>query len=147
MDEMAKVVIKNKIKYCSKCGHQYQYQHSGIYKCPNCGNTEMDDFGKVKAFLDKNGPAPAVIISDATGVRISVINTFLRQGRIEIPEGSTHYIRCENCGADIKFGRFCPDCARSLNKNLKATLSLGEVGDKPKRVEESGKMRFLDKKK
>lgn len=128
---------------CSKCGGEVEFRGHGEYRCKVCGNVETDDFGKVKKYLNENGPTPALIIAENTGVGIDRINQFLKQGRVEIPENSEVYIRCEKCGTEIRFGRFCPACASKLSKDLKGVFEVGEV---PKRKSNSdGKMHFLDR--
>ena len=47
-----------------------------MYKYPGCGRKEPTDFGKVRDFLDTNGPQPAIVIADATGVSLDVIDGF-----------------------------------------------------------------------
>ena len=118
---------------CKKCSAPLEFAGRGMYKCPECGEIEYDDFGKIRKFLDEHGPTPAIEISEGTGVTVKKINNFLRQGRMEIAEGSGEYIRCEMCGTSIKFGRVCPECAMMLNKskNMKG-VSLSEIGEKPK---------------
>lgn len=126
---------------CSACGGSLTYKSHGAYVCNTCGNIEYDDFGKVRAYIDANGPTPAAVISSATGVSIQKINNYLREGRVEIPEGSNIYIKCENCGQDIRFGRYCPECAAKLSKNLSGAFEAGEV---PKKSSvPSGRMRFV----
>ncbi len=129
---------------CSKCHGGLHYKSHGEYVCEACGNIERDDFGKVRHFLEENGPTSAIIISENTGVPIEKINEFLRQGRVEIPEGSDIYIKCEKCGTDIRFGRFCPACASKLSKQLQGVFEAGEI---PKnKASNDGKMRFIGRK-
>lgn len=128
--------------FCKKCHTKYEYKSLGVYECPNCGFVEMDEYGVIRTYLDEHGPTPAVNISQETGVSVKIINEYLRQGRLEIPDGSQVYIRCEKCGTDIRYGRFCPACAASLSKELSAAFS-ADVGEVPKKKKE-GKMRFLD---
>ena len=66
-----------------------------MFECPSCHKKALSDFGLVREYLDKNGPQPAIVISDATGVKVEVIDKFLRQGRVEIPDGSDVYIKCQ----------------------------------------------------
>lgn len=128
---------------CSKCGGEVEFRGHGEYRCKVCGNVEMDDFGKIKKYLNENGPTPALIIAENTGVGIDRINQFLKQGRVEIPENSEVFIRCENCGTEIRFGRFCPACASKMSRDIKGVYEVGEV---PKRkAGGDGKMRFLDR--
>ncbi len=128
---------------CKHCGGKLTYLYSGTYKCDDCGLEDMDDFGKIKKYIEENGPSPGIIISRATGVSMSVINDYLRQGRVEIPDGSPHYIKCEKCGTDIRYGRFCPSCAGELAGEIKKAFYNEAVGEKPKEIK--GKMRFFDR--
>lgn len=142
MVDNRKLVFESKLSACTKCHGELQYMGHGQYRCTTCGNVELDDFGKVYKYIDENGPAPAIIIAQGTGVHIEKINNFLREGRVEIPEGSDVYIKCERCGRDIRFGRFCPECAASLSKQLQGVFEAGEV---PKSKSGGGKMRFINK--
>lgn len=129
---------------CKKCGTRYSYKAFGEYECPECGFIEYDEYGKIRKFLDDNGPQPAVAISKATKIPVPVINQYLREGRLEIPDGSEIFISCEICGADIRFGRYCPQCASKLAKDLQSALMPSEIGEVPKM---SGKMRFISSEK
>ena len=135
------ILVQNKIKFCS-CKGQMRYMGGGRYICSVCGKEELDDFGKVKQYLDEHGPSSAYIFSIATGVDKEIINLFLKRCRLEIPDNSPTFIKCEICGEDIKCGRICPLCAREKTNSLKAYL-VDEVGDIPNR---KGKMHFLNRK-
>ena len=114
----------------------------GKYECPKCGNKEFTEFGKIRDYLEKHGPQNAVTIADATGVSVKTIQKFLYQGRIEIPDGSGSYIKCQMCGAEIRYGRFCPECSAKLSRD---NSSMVYVGEKPKhKMDYNGKMHTLD---
>lgn len=135
-----------KSKQCKDCEVVMNYEFGEIYKCPKCGRKELSDFGLVRQYLDANGPKPAAIIADATGVDIKVIDGFLREGRVEIPDGSGIYIKCQSCGTDIRYGRFCPECMAKLSKNISSAMWSSDVGERPtKRPEVKGKMHHLRK--
>lgn len=141
---LEKLIISNKPVECELCKGKMYYVHSGMYRCKKCGHEVLDDFGKVRNFLESNGPAPALTISAATGVSTEIIEAFLRQGRVEIPDGSKYYISCERCGCSIRFGRFCPECVRELAGGIKSAFC-AEMGERPTRENMSGKMHFLDR--
>lgn len=131
---------------CTKCKGRLKYIGGGHYQCYDCGNEEIDDFGKISDYIDENGPSPAIVISDCTGVPIDLVNGMLREGRLEIPEGSDVYIECESCGCSIRFGRYCPDCIKKRTSNLNGVYFNPEMGEKPinqPRKGEKGKLHFL----
>lgn len=113
-------------KICPKCGTTMVYAYGEMYECPKCGDKEYTDFGKIREYLETHGPQNAVTIADATGVSVKTIQKFLYQGRIEIPDGSDSYIKCQMCGTDIRYGRFCPDCMAKLNKENQTAVYVGE---------------------
>lgn len=146
--EAERIILENKPIICEKCKGKLYFMGGGRYKCNDCGNEVLDDFGKVKEFLEENGPSPSAVISENTGVRQDVIATFLKKGRLEIPDGSPCYIKCERCGCSIRYGRFCPECIQKLAGGIKVIFN-EEMGEKPKKEPKSnteGGMFFLQRK-
>lgn len=78
-------------KICPKCGELMRYAFGEVFKCDHCGQEELTSFGKVRKYIEENGPSNASNISRGTGVPVSIINKYLREGRIEIPDGSDSY--------------------------------------------------------
>ena len=143
---LEKVFLANRPVICHKCNGELKYIGGGKYRCEVCNHEFYDDFGKIKEFLDTNGPAPALLIAEKTGVNLDLIDLFLRKGRLEIIENSPAYISCEKCGCSIRYGRFCPHCARILLGGIKA-LFHEDTGECPKNPpKKEGKMHFLYKK-
>lgn len=143
-NDLEKLIIGNKPVECELCGGKMFYLGGGKYKCKSCGYETLDDFGKVKEFLEANGPSPAMAVSRATGVRSDVIEIFLKKGRVEIPEGSKYFLNCERCGCSIRYGRYCPECVKELAGDIQAVFS-EDVGEKPKfevNPDMRGKMHF-----
>lgn len=143
---LEKLVKENKPVTCKICGGKMLPVKSGRYRCDACGNIEVDDFGKIKDFLELNGPTPITVIAMATGVETDIIELYLKRGKVEITEGSKWYLECEKCGCFIRYGRYCPDCARQLAGGIKSVFN-EEVGEKPKieqNIEMKGKMHFLN---
>lgn len=121
---------------CPNCGTLMKYKYRGIFVCENCGTEELNDYGKVKKYLDENGPTNAIELAAKTGVRRSKIGEFLRLGKVEIPENSTTFIHCKGCGTAIRFGNYCANCVHT--KNIQGAY----IGDVAKC--DPQKMRFLD---
>lgn len=139
------ITLNNILKptFCKKCAGKYIYRALGEYECPKCGFIELDEYGVIRKYLEGKGAQPAVTISMDTGIPVPVIDQYLKQGRLEVPEGSEIYIKCERCNNDIRYGRFCPSCAANLSKEFSSMLTPNEIGETPKK--NTGKMRFLDK--
>ncbi|MBO7353261.1 MAG: hypothetical protein J6U61_03280 [Lachnospiraceae bacterium] len=86
----------------------FTYPGFGSKYCPDCRKIDEENRDKVKEYLREHGTANMVEISENTGVSKHDINQYLRDGMLEIPEGSPIYIKCEKCGCDIRSGRWCP---------------------------------------
>ena len=140
MSRLDDELLAHKMAKCEKCGGRLVYKYSGIYECEDCHVEVYDDFGRVKKYIEDHGPSSANEISMNTGVELSTINKFLRLGRVEIPEGSGYYITCNICGAPIRYGRYCMECAmKNSNGGVKGTL-MDEAGE---RIKGSGRMHYL----
>lgn len=137
-------IIRKHTKTCPRCRTKMEYISLGEYKCPACRYTFLDDYGKIRAFIDKHGPATALEIEEATGVPRAVADEYLKIGKLEIAKGPEGYLRCEICGADIRYGRICPKCARTDGAKMKGYF-VEDVGDTPYGAKDAGQMRFLKK--
>lgn len=136
--------LKSEEKCCKKCGRIFMYYGLGHMYCPICAELDNKTFKKIKEYLYNEGPTTLGEVADVTGVSVNQINQYLREGRLEIPEYSDVFIRCDSCGVEMRSGRFCPECANRLSHNLKAAfIANDEVGELRKKPSSGGKMRFL----
>ena len=135
--------FKEEIRTCKFCGGMFRYYGFGYGYCERCTPIDNEMFHRVKDYIWENGTATMAVVSDATGVSMKQINQYLRDGRLEIPEDSEIFIRCELCGTDIRYGRYCQECASRTSRELKSALKVDifEIGEKPKRMR--GKMHYL----
>ena len=139
-----KMFMENVPICCEVCGGKLKRIDVGLYECIACQHQELDDFGKIKAYLAKQGVASAYDIHLATGVEVEVIEYFLKDGRLEIPEGSKLYIKCEKCGCSLRYGRYCEACARQMKMGLteafresigaKPRITINEIGSRKGRM-------------
>jgi len=132
MENKKKLNLLENVKVCSECGIPMKYIYGEMFECTSCGKKELSDFGIIKEFLEVNGPRPAIVIHDETGIPVEYINKLLREGRMEIPDGSIAYIKCQKCGTDIRYGKYCPECMLTLTNNVSQALWMPEAGEKPK---------------
>lgn len=142
----SKFTEKGKIgeaKVCVRCKRMFTYLGYGHFYCPACKIADDEDFKKVRDYIFDHGTASAVEVSENTGVRLENIHQYLREGRLEIPENSPIFIKCEMCSTDIRSGRLCPDCASKLNSAMRKQLNFDDeqIGPVPKKLQ--GKMRFI----
>ncbi len=146
----SKLIENGKIgetKVCVRCKRMFTYLGYGHFYCPMCKKTDEEDFKKVKNYIFENGTAPAMEVSEKTGISLERINQYLREGRLEIPENSPIFIKCEMCSIDIRSGRLCPDCASKLTHAMREKMDFDDeqIGPVPRKL--TGKMRFLTNKK
>ena len=134
------------VRECNRCGRPFQYCGFGPSVCGACKSIDELEFGKVRDFLNEHGNATMYEISDATGVTEKTVRRYLTESRLEIPENSPIFIKCSVCGCDIRSGKYCPDCAAKLSKDLNDVYK-SFVGDKPKDLSNAirGKMHHYGK--
>lgn len=143
-------VDMSKIRKCNRCGRLFKVETYVLDLCPFCVKIDNEDFEKVREYLYEHNTATAIELSEATGVSIEQIERYLKNGRLEIPENSPIFIKCERCGAEIRSGRLCSDCSLSLSNSLRMQMNFtdAQIGEKPKNSVKhtDAKMHFLDAK-
>ena len=107
-------------RVCKECGGVMVFNGVGEYHCELCGAVDYDDYGKVRGYIEQHRGATAAQIENAVGVSQRTIRHLLKDGRLEIAEGSKVYMRCELCGKQIRSGQYCPDCEIKVHRNLEA---------------------------
>lgn len=113
-NDLTKFDFNTPIK-CDMCGHiTLIYDGVGEYRCEQCNNVMYDDYGIVRRYLEKNPGATQGQVSKITGVPTSVIRRLLKEGKIQIANGSYVFLHCERCGKDIRSGKYCDNCATEL---------------------------------
>lgn len=116
--EFSEVNTYNRPTYCSQCGGVMIFKGVGEYHCEKCGYVDYDDYGKVRNYIEKYLGANAAEASKATGVSQRSIREMLKEARLEIAPNSTFFLRCEICGAPIRWGRFCQKCETAHHRNI-----------------------------
>lgn len=75
---------------CSKCGSFLKYKGLGEYICEDCGFKEYDEYGKVRAYLEKNPGANIVQVEASTGVPQKTIHRMVEEGKLEMHSKSRY---------------------------------------------------------
>ena len=101
---------------CSICHGGMRFVGVGEYHCEKCGSVEFDDYGKVRLYIEQHRGATAKEVEDAIGVSQRSIRYMLKEGRIEVADGSKVFLKCEACGCSIRMGRYCPVCESRMRQ-------------------------------
>lgn len=119
MEDIERLLKPSKPKLCERCLGRMIYIDAGVYRCQLCGNEALDDLGKMKRYVERNGAMSVDEIERGTGVSRELIELCLKDGKLEMPK-EQFTIRCGRCGCGIPSGRFCQKCKRDLAGGLKA---------------------------
>lgn len=105
------------VRVCKVCKKMFQYI-TGPEICPTCRKKEEEYFQLVKEYLREHPGADMVEVNDKTGVSISLIEKFLRAGRLQVTADSPIALTCERCGRKIFTGRLCSECKNQITSEL-----------------------------
>ena len=131
MTEIEEVFLEHRPLFCEKCDGKMIYEGNGEYSCKECGEIQLDDFGKVRICLEEHPGMSSVELSRETGVELGIVGLFLKDGRMSIPDGSRMFIRCERCGCALRHGRYCIDCTKDMANQLQGAF-YENLGEKPR---------------
>ncbi|MFA5675334.1 MAG: hypothetical protein WDA65_02315 [Christensenellales bacterium] len=104
------------VKQCRICNKLFY--SFGANNCPDCTERMERDFEKVRDYIYENPNANVVEISQETGVSEKVILSYLKEGRLTIAENNGMLL-CEKCNRSISTGRYCKECSRMLEYDLR----------------------------
>ncbi|NLW09399.1 MAG: hypothetical protein GX036_06025 [Firmicutes bacterium] len=68
------------LRNCARCGKLYSFFNHEV--CRECFPAELEDFNKVRSYLEKHPNATLFEIGRETGVKRSVLFRFYRSGRL-----------------------------------------------------------------
>ena len=109
------------IKNCPICKKIFS-PVAGSLICKECIKAEEEEFKKVRDYLRENRGADINVVAEETGVGTKKILRYLREGRLEVSEGISNFLKCEKCGVSIKTGKYCKNCLQKVSKNLSSVL-------------------------
>lgn len=107
-------------RVCKICGGVMIFKGVGEYHCEDCGTVDFDDYGKVRLYIEEHRGATAAQIEGAIGVPQRTIRKLLKEGRLEVAEGSRTFLHCEVCGKPIRSGQYCPECEMNVHRKMEA---------------------------
>ncbi len=94
----------------------------GLNKCPEClaENPYLESRNKaqlVRNLVKDNPKISAGEVSGLTGLSTGEIVDYIKIEVLEFTESSQAYLKCEDCGVEIKTGRYCASCKAKI-KNI-----------------------------
>lgn len=116
------------IKNCPKCKKIFSPNGSQMI-CNDCIKKEEEEFNSVREYLRENRGAGIDEVSEATGVSPKKILKYLKDGKLEVTDGMSQFLKCEKCGKTIRTGQFCKQCSEKISNSLKSLIA---VQDTPK---------------
>lgn len=130
---------------CKECKKLFQYI-SGPKICLNCRDAEEEKFAIVKEYLRENPKEQMHVVAKETGVSNRLIEKFLREGRLEVAEGSPIQLCCDRCGKTIRSGRYCKVCMTEIQNDFQKVSDSGKKPEPVQSQQPSGaRMRFIHK--
>ena len=130
------------IKNCKKCKRIFQYL-TGPQLCITCKDEDELEFQEIKKYLKEHPRATMTEVAEALEISVEKITKFLRDGRLEVAEGSAIKIECESCGRPILTGKYCQICSGRMEGDLKGISR--DMQRKANTPEASHVMKYLKK--
>ena len=133
-------------KNCARCGRIFNHL-AGPPLCHACREDDEKAFERVKEYLFEYPGASMTEVATALELPLGKIKRFLKEGRLEIKEGSNFILECERCGVSIKSGKYCEVCSHDLAFELKSGSPKATTGKNQgisKRHKESERMRYFN---
>ncbi|MCR5082250.1 MAG: flagellar protein [Parasporobacterium sp.] len=131
------------VKSCKMCKSLFNYI-GGVPLCPKCKEELEEKFQQVKEYINEHKSASMSDIAKDNEVPVQQIKQWVREERLIFTEDSAIMLECENCGAQIRTGRFCDKCK---SETFRGISELGRKKEAPKVTrerKERERMRFLD---
>ena len=138
------MLLLDKPTVCEYCRGPLTYMGLGEYKCEICGETALNNMGKVQAYLKEHPDAGAFDIAEATRIELDTVFALINQGSIDIVKNTHKVTECQKCGVLTRTGRYCDKCTKKLAGDIKKTFYEDPRYRAPVRSDESAKLHFFD---
>lgn len=131
------------VRTCKNCKRLFNYL-GGSPICPACVEKLEEKFKEVKDYIRENPHAPLQQVSEANDVSVKQLKTWVREERLTFSDDSPVGIECMNCGAMIKYGKYCEACKGKMMNDLNSAVKEEPVKVETPRKSDGNRMRFLD---
>ncbi|MCI9021219.1 MAG: flagellar protein [Eubacterium sp.] len=131
------------VRTCKSCKRLFNYL-SGPVICPSCVEKLEEKFKEVKDFIRENPHSSLKEVSEAKEVSVKQLKNWVREERLRFADDSPVGIECMNCGAMIKYGKYCEACKGKMINNLSHAVEEEPVRRPEPKKSDGNRMRFLD---
>ncbi|KXS48328.1 MAG: flagellar protein [Halanaerobium sp.] len=105
--------LKMNLINCQECGKVFASAGSKV--CPDCRQSEEEKFELVKEYLWDHPNSTVPTVSEATGVKETMIIKFIKEDRLQSEGLDIEYsLKCKTCGREIESGVYCDSCRNKL---------------------------------
>ncbi|PUU86609.1 MAG: flagellar protein, partial [Halanaerobium sp.] len=95
--------LKMNLINCQECGKVFASAGSKV--CPDCRQSEEEKFELVKEYLWDHPNSTVPTVSEATGVKETMIIKFIKEDRLQSEGLDIEYsLKCKTCGREIESG-------------------------------------------
>ena len=130
------------ISNCRGCGRLFNVITNSRL-CPQCLQALEDKFQQVKEYLREKPNSSIDAVSQDNDVSVKQIRQWVREERLTFSEESIVGIECEQCGTQIRTGRYCDACKMKISNNLMSALDTPTEVVSKKNMHDRDRMRFL----
>ncbi|MEH7087261.1 TIGR03826 family flagellar region protein [Neobacillus drentensis] len=104
------------VENCPRCDRIFAKGVRDI--CPKCYQEIENEYEICVKYLREYKQATMQELSEETGVSVSQITKFLREGRISMKNSPNMSYPCDACGQPIREGNLCVPCRGRLVKDI-----------------------------
>ena len=130
------------ISNCRGCGRLFNVINN-TRLCPQCVQALEDKFQQVKEYLREKPNSSIDAVAQDNNVSVKQIRQWVREERLTFSEESLVGIECEQCGTQIRTGRYCDSCKMKISNNLMSALDHHATPTVTKPTHDRDRMRFL----
>ncbi len=120
-----KLLHANRLSVCPDCDVDLMASREGEYKCPRCGKYYYDDLGRIRNYLEENPGSSIRQISEGAHVDRKTIQAYIEYCHLEYTGSSNGFQMCSICGAPLRCGTICPNCAAKSPSGSFDPLTVG----------------------
>ncbi len=105
---------------CRRCSRMFDNQGIlGSNICASCKEVEEERFQQVRKIVKEKPGISLNEVSIITGVTPRKIMAYVKEERLEYTGESQAVLYCEECGDQIKTGRYCSRCKQKIEPTVR----------------------------